>query len=204
MGLVSAFADVTPLRTSPRFRRLWIGSTCSGFGSQMAYVAVLFQVWETTHSAFWTGALGLAQAVPLVLVGLFAGSFVDRVDRRRFYLVTVTGQAVCAAVLAVQAFLGGLPVLGVFAVVAVQACFVASGGPAVATFVSRLVPREQLGAAVALNRISFSVALLLGPAAGGLIIGWWGVGACYLVDAGTFALAFLGVFGLPAMVPDGE
>ena len=46
--------------------------------------------------------------------------------------------------------------------------------------------------------------MLLGPAAGGLVLGWSGVGGCYLVDAITFGLAFYGAFGLPPMRPDGE
>ena len=80
MTLTRAFVDLTPLRTSPPFRRLWLGRVFSGFGSQMTLVAVMFQVWEQTRSTVWTGAVGLAQALPLVVFGLFAGSLVDRVD----------------------------------------------------------------------------------------------------------------------------
>jgi MFS family permease len=109
MGLRHTLLDVTPLRSSPPFRRLWIGQALSGFGSQMTLVAVMFQVWETTHSTAWTGAVGLAQAIPLVVLGLFAGSVVDRVDRvdrRKLYLFTISGQAVCSLLLALQGLLG--------------------------------------------------------------------------------------------------
>ncbi|WP_235921922.1 MFS transporter [Lentzea tibetensis] len=193
--------DLAPLRVRA-FRRLWIGRTISGLGGQMALVAVMFQVWQSTGSTVWTGAVGLAQAVPLIAFGLFAGSLVDRVDRRRFYLLTTTGQAVCAVLLAVQGFLGSPPAV-VLVMVAAQSCFVAGGGPAARTFVSALLPREQLAAGLALNRIAFQGAMLAGPAAGGLVVGWVGVGGCYLIDAATFAVALYGAFRLPELRPSG-
>ncbi|WP_086850133.1 MFS transporter [Amycolatopsis kentuckyensis] len=204
MPLTRAFADLTPLRTSPPFRRLWLGRVFSGLGSQMTLVAVMFQVWEQTRSTLWTGAVGLAQALPLVVFGLFAGSLVDRADRRKVALAATTGQAVCSVVLAVQGFLGDVPVVAVLGLVAVQSCFVAGGGPAARTFIPRLLPPEQLSAGLALNRIAFQGAMLLGPALGGLVLGWAGAGGCYVVDAVTFGLACYGVFGLPAMRPGGE
>lgn len=204
MALTGAFVDVTPLRESRAFRRLWTGRVFSGFGGQMTLVAVLYQVWQMTGSAAWVGAVGLAHALPVVAFGLFAGSLVDRVDRRKFYLVTVSGQAVCSVLLAVQAFIGTLPVITVLAIVALQSCFVAGGGPASRTFLPRLLPPNQLAAGLALERIAFQGTMLLGPALGGVLVGWLGVGACYLIDAVTFGLAFYGAFGLPAMRPDGE
>ena len=194
--------DIRPLRSSAPFRWLWVGRTLSGFGSQMTLVAVMFQVWEATGSTLWTGAVGLAQAVPVIAFGLFAGAIADRADRRKVYLIAVSGQAFCATLLAVQGFLGHVPAAGVLLLVAAESCFVAVGGPASRTFVSRLLPESQLAAGLALNHISFQTAMLMGPAAGGLVLAGLGVGGCYLIDAVTFGLAFLGAFGLPAMRPD--
>ena len=204
MAVRRALLDAAPLRSSPRFRRLWLGATCSGLGSQMTLVAVMFQIWQTTRSTVWTGAVGLAQAAPIIVFGLFAGSLVDRADRRRFYLVMTAGQAGCSALLAVQGFAGHTPAVGVLLLVAAQSCFVAGAGPASQTFVSQLLPPSQLAAGLALNRISFQASMLVGPALGGLIVGWAGVGGCYLIDAVTFAAAFAGAFGLPSIRPDGE
>ncbi|MGW4486437.1 MFS transporter [Amycolatopsis sp. NPDC004368] len=173
-------------------------------GGQLTAVAVLFQVWDRTGSTIWTGAVGLAQAVPIIAIGLFAGSLVDRVDRRRFYLVMTVGQAGCSLLLVAQSVVPGFPVGGVLAILAVQSCFAAGSGPASRTFIPRLLPRDQLSAGLALNGISFQGGLLIGPALGGLLIGWVGVTGCYAVDAVTFACAFYGAFGLPAMRPDGE
>ena len=204
MGLRHTLLDVTPLRTSPPFRRLWISQALSGFGSQMTLVAVMFQVWQTTNSTAWTGAVGLAQAIPLVVLGLFAGAVVDRVDRRKLCLITTSGHAVCSLLLALQGFLGHLPVAGVLGLVVMHSCFGAVGGPASRTFIAHLLPKHQLAAGLALRRIAFQGALLIGPALSGLVVGELGVAGCYLIDALTFVVALYGVFGLPRMSPGGE
>lgn len=204
MGITHALIDVAPLRSSPQFRRLWIGGVCSGLGSQMTLVAVIFQVWQATRSPVWIGAIGLAQAIPIIIAGLFAGSLVDRSDRRKFSLVTTTSLTVCSVALALQAFLGHLPVAGVLMLVAAQSCFAAGGGPAARTFIPRLLPSTQQAAGLALNRIAGQGTMLIGPAAGGLIVGWLGVGGCYLIDAITFGPALFATFALPPMRPDGE
>ena len=203
MAVRHAFVDLGPLRTVPVYRRLWFGQTASGLGSQMTLVAVLFQVWEQTGSVVWSGAVGMAQALPLIVFGLFAGSLVDRHDRRRLYLLAMSGQAACSVLLAVQAFFLDLPVLALLGLVAVQACFSAAGAPAARTFLPLLLPRDQLAAGLALTRIGFQGAMLAGPALGGLVLGAWGVGGCYLVDALTFCAALWGAFGLPSAAPAG-
>jgi MFS family permease len=173
MALSQALIDAAPLRRSPQFRRLWVGRIFSGFGSQMTLVAVMFQVWQMTHSTVWTGAVGIAQATPIIAFGLFAGSIIDRSDRRIFYLVTTTGQAMCSVLLAVQGFFGHLPLVGVLLLVAAQSCFVAGGGPAARTFIPRLLSKAHLAAGLALNRIAMQGAMLLGPALGDWSwVGW--------------------------------
>lgn len=203
-SLTHTLIDVRPLRTSPVFRRLLIGRTVSVLGGFMTMVTVMYQVWDMTHSTVWTGAVGLANAVPTVVVGLFAGSWVDRGDRRRIYLFNTVAQAVCSLLLAAQGFTGHVPVLGVLALVAAQSCFGAVGGPASGVFIPRLLPKDQVAAGLALNTMSFTTMMLVGPALGGLLIGWAGIGACYLADALTFLLGFYGAFGLPALPPEGE
>ncbi|HZC39082.1 MAG TPA: MFS transporter [Streptosporangiaceae bacterium] len=202
--MARALIDLAPLRASPQFRRLWIGRSCSGLGMMMTLVAVMYQVWQQTGSTAWTGGVGLAQALPVVGFGLFAGSLADRGDRRRIYLIATIGQAVCSAALAVQGFAGWLPPAGVLALVAAQSAASAAAGPPSRAFLRRLLAPDQVAAGLALNMIGFQAALLLGPALAGLVLGWLGVGTCYLVDAITYLAAFSGAFGLPPMPPDGE
>ncbi|MFF4536910.1 MFS transporter [Streptomyces aureus] len=204
MSLGRTLIDVRPLRTSPVFRRLLIGRTVSVLGSFMTMVTVMYQVWDMTHSTVWTGAVGLAQAVPMVVLGLLAGSWADRGDRRRIYLYATVGQAVVSALLAVQGFTGHVPVAGVLALVAAQSCFSAVGAPATGVFVPRLLPKDQVAAGLALQQVTAQSMMLVGPALGGLLLSWAGIGTCYLIDALSFGLSFYGAFGLPALPPTGE
>ncbi|MFE1285637.1 MFS transporter [Streptomyces sp. NPDC058751] len=204
MSLSRTLIDVRPLRTSPAFRRLLIGRTVSVLGSFMTMVTVMYQVWDMTHSTVWTGAVGLAQALPMVLFGLFAGSWADRGDRRRIFLFATVGQAVFSLLLAVQGFTGHVPVAGVLGLVAAQSCCSAVGGPAAGVFVPRLLPKDQVAAGLALQQVTGQAMMLTGPALGGVVLAWAGIGPCYLVDALSFGLAFYGAFGLPALPPAGE
>ncbi|GAA2276173.1 MFS transporter [Streptomyces atrovirens] len=204
MSLSRTLIDVRPLRTSPVFRRLLIGRTVSLLGGFMTMVTVMYQVWEMTHSAAWSGAVGLVQALPLVCFGLFAGAWADRGDRRRIFLTATVGQAVCSLLLAVQGFTGNVPVGGVLALVAAQAACAAVGGPAAGVFVPRLLPKEQVASGLALYQVTGQAMMFVGPALGGLLLGWFGIGVCYLLDALSFLLSFYGAFGLPALPPEGE
>lgn len=204
MSLTRSLVDVRPLRTSPLFRRLLIGRTVSVLGGFMTMVTVMYQVWDMTHSTAWTGAAGLAQALPLVVFGLFAGAWADRADRRRVFLAATVGQAACSLLLAVQGFTGHVPAAGILLLVAVQSAFGALGGPAAGVFLPRLLPKEQVAAGLALQQVAGQSMMLLGPALAGVLLGWFGIGVCYLLDALSFGLAFYGAFGLPALPPEGE
>jgi len=195
--------DVAPVRTSPAFRRLWLGRSGSTFGGQLTLVAIMYQVWEATRSPLWSGAVAVAQAVPMVVVGLWGGGVVDRGDRRRIVLATTVGQLVCSLLLAVQAAWHP-SVVAVFLLLVVQTGFAAVGIPAARTFTPRLLPPEQVAAGLALTRLSGQAAMLAGPALAGLLLGFGGLRFCYLVDALTFAAGLYGVVGLPPMPALGE
>ncbi|MEQ4206242.1 MFS transporter [Actinopolymorpha sp. B9G3] len=204
MSIAHGLVDIRPLRTSAAFRRLWMGGSLSGLGGQLTLVAVLYQAWELTDSPAAVGVLGLARAVPMVVFGLVGGVLADAVDRRRLVLLTMVGQLLAAVVLVAQAVaeLGSFGIL--LGIVAIQSTCSALGAPARRTFVPRLLPAEQVGAGIALNHLSFQLAMLVGPAVAGMVTAAWGVKICYLLDAVLFVAAVYGVFGLPSMRPTGE
>lgn len=204
MTLLDGLADTRPLRVSPGFRRLWAGNTASALGGQLAVVAVLSQVWDLTESSVAVGAIGLAQAVPMVVFGLLGGALADAVDRRRLVLLTTTGQILSAGLLTGQAVtdVASLPV--VLALVSFQAACGGLGAPARKTFVVRLLPEDQVGAGIALSHLSFQAAMLVGPVIAGVVTAQWGVGACYALDAVTFGASLYGVLRLPSIRPLGN
>jgi MFS family permease len=127
-ALTRLLADIQPLRESPAFRRLWIGSGVSNVGAWMASFAIGLQIWDLTHSSLAVGALGVVQAVPAVLAGMLGGSVSDAMDRRVLVLITSSSLAVISGIFALQAFLN-LRELFLLYVLAVQVSLLV--GPAV-------------------------------------------------------------------------
>jgi MFS family permease len=196
-------ADISPLRESAAFRRLWAGTTLSSVGSAMTSFAVPLQVYDITHSPFAVGAIGVATVVPTLAIGLLGGSLADATDRRKLVLAASSGMAVVSAALAVQALAGLRLVWLLYALTAVESALGAINAPARSTFIPRLLPAGQLPAGLALNRLSFQIMLTAGPALAGLIAAapHLGLQACYLIDTVSFAAALYGVGRLPAMRP---
>ncbi len=198
------FIDTRPLRSSPPFRALWIGTSTSLAGAQIANVAVLAQVWDLTGSPVGTGAIGLATGLPMVVFGLLGGALADTVDRRALVRATTAGQLLAAAALCAQALAGNRNVLLLLGLVAVATACAALGAPARRTFPVRLLPPDQVAAGLALNNVSFQAAMLAGPAAAGLIIARWSYPAAYATQAAAIAVALAAVLRLPAMRPEGS
>ena len=95
--------DLTPLRGSPAFRRLWFGTGISAIRSQITTVAIPFQVYRLTGSTLLVGLLGVAALVPLLTVPLYAGAVADAVDRRLLLLWSDVALALVSVVLLVNA-----------------------------------------------------------------------------------------------------
>ncbi|WP_031082655.1 MFS transporter, partial [Streptomyces sp. NRRL WC-3549] len=140
-------ADLTPLRASPDYRRLWFGNTVSWVGQGMTALAVSLQVYDITGSAFSVGLIGLCSFVPLVLLGLYGGAIADTVDRRKLGLYSAVGSFVLSIALAAVAFAGIEHVGFLYGVVALQGVCLALNSPARSSMIARLLPAEQLPAA---------------------------------------------------------
>jgi len=196
--------DVAPLRASAEYRRLWFGLTVSQLGQQMTTVALAIQVYAITRSSFAVGVVGICAFVPLVVFGLYGGATADSMDRRRLALVASTGLWILSIVLAGQALAGLRSVLLLYVVAALQAACYAVNNPARAAIIPRLLPPPLLPAANALSTASFNLGFTVGPLLGGVVIGWLGLGAAYLVDCVTFTAALYALWRLPPVPPEGE
>ncbi|MFB7935528.1 MFS transporter [Streptomyces sp. NPDC056049] len=195
-------ADLTPLRTSADYRRLWFGNTVSWVGQGMTALAISLQVYDITGSAFSVGLVGLFSLVPLVVFGLYGGAIADTVDRRALGLAGATGSAVLAAALSAAAFAGFHRVWFLYAIVALQAVCAALNSPARSAMIPRLLPPEQLRAANALNSMVMTFGTLVGPSLGGVIVGVAGYQTAYLVDALAFFASLYAMWRLPSMPPE--
>ncbi|WP_282697433.1 MFS transporter [Streptomyces sp. CC208A] len=196
------FADLTPLRTSADYRRLWFGNTVSWIGQGMTTLAISLQVYEITGSAFSVGLVGLFSLVPLVVFGLYGGAIADTVDRRTLGLVGATGAAALSAALAAAAFAGFHRVWFLYGIVALQAVCGALNSPARSAMIPRLLPPEQLRAANALNSMVMTFGTLIGPSLGGVVVGFAGYQTAYTIDALAFFASLYAMWRLPSMPPE--
>ncbi|MDX6296969.1 MAG: hypothetical protein QOI51_826 [Nocardioidaceae bacterium] len=193
--------DVRPLQASRDYRRLWVGSTVSQLGQQMTAVTIAIQVYGLTHSTFSVGLVGLFALFPLIGFGLYGGAFADAVDRRKLALASSSGLWVLSVVLVIQAaaHVGSVTVL--YVVVAAQAACFAVNSPTRSAIVPRLVDKELLPAANALNMASFNLGFTTGPVLGALAISAAGYQFAYGIDAVTFLAALYSLFRLPPIPP---
>src|SRR5215212_496282 len=132
--------DLTPLRASRDFRLLLSGELLTGLGSQAALVALPYQVYTQTGSAFLTGLLGAVELGPLIAAALLGGAIADRMDRRRLLIAVQAGLVAAAATLAVLSVAGEPPVWALYLLAATIAGFGSLEGVVRTAIVPNLLP----------------------------------------------------------------
>ncbi|MET1034472.1 MAG: MFS transporter [Arthrobacter sp.] len=196
-------ADLTPLRASPAFRRLWIGNALSAVGSQLTLLAVSLEVYRLTGSSFHVGLLGLFALVPLVLAGLYGGAIADAHDRRKVALGSALVLWGATAAIAAQAWLGLDNVWVLYALTAVHSGAGGINQPTRGAIIPAILGRKLLPAANSLNMVTFGVAQMVGPLLGGVLVAQVGFAWTYTIDVVTYTAALWSVYLLPALPPSG-
>jgi MFS family permease len=176
--------DLSPLRRSPEFRRLYAGQAASFAGSMITYVALPYQAYQLTRSSLVVGLLSVAELVPLVIAALLGGALADAADRRRLIVAAEAASLAVAAALALNA--AAWHQVGLLFVLAVIGAFAAGmQRPSLDALVPLLVAREDLTAAASLSGLLGNGAQVLGPLLGGTLIAAAGLPAAYLADAAS-------------------
>jgi MFS family permease len=195
--------DLTPLRVSRDFRRLWFGQGVSWVLGEVTYVALPYQVYTLTGSTFAVGAIALVELIPLLTLTFIGGAAADALDRRRVLIWTELGTAASVAGLVVNAALPNPKVEACFVLAFFAAAFTAFGFGASRSLIPRLVPSEHLTAALALNSLYSSLGAIAGPALGGVLIATIGVTGAYAVGVVGFMSSLTAFWLLPTIVPIG-
>ena len=193
--------DLSPLRSSRDFRLLWLGLLASTFGSQFTIVATFLQVFELTDSTVAVGLIGLVGFVALV-VGTLAGStFLDALDRRKILIAAQLGYLLSSGLLFVGALAGDPPLWLIYTAVAGIAATSAIDGPTRNAMTPRLIDRELLPAAAALNQLTWNGAGLIGPALAGVVVGSLGFSWAYGIDLISIVLLMIATIAVRPMPP---
>jgi MFS family permease len=176
------------------YRLYFIGQLTSLAGTWMQSAAQAWLVLKLTNSSLMLGMVSFAQFLPILLVGLFAGVVVDRLDRRRMLLGTQTLLMLSAFVLAGLTWSGYVQVWQVIALAAFNGTVSSFDMPGRQSFVVEMVGYEDLANAIALNSMMFNSARMLGPAAAGILIAWLGTGTCFFLNGVSFLAVIWGLY----------
>ncbi|MDF1792473.1 MAG: MFS transporter [Thalassobaculaceae bacterium] len=163
-----------------------LGNGVSLIGMWVQRVAIGWLTWELTHSATWLGAVAFADLFPSVLIGLIGGVAADRLDRTLVILTCQTISMGLAVLLGVLTLTGHVSVEMVAAMTFANGMVVGFNQPSRLALAPRLVPRERISTAVAINSMVFNTARFIGPAVAGLVIIWADLGWAFIVNAATY------------------
>ena len=172
------------------------GRSLSSLASQMQAVVVGWQIYALTGSAFSLGLVGLAQFLPVVVLGFVAGHVVDRSDRRRIAGTCQIIACLAALALAAASFVNMLTPPMIYGLVVVVGAVRAFEAPSLQALLPALVPAEAFPRAAALSSSLFQTATIVGPSLGGLLYGL-GPDVAYATCAATFLLAALSTLTVP-------
>ncbi|MDB5862873.1 MAG: transporter, partial [Betaproteobacteria bacterium] len=172
----------------PAFTRLWLGETATVLAYQMLVVAVGWQTYDLTDSALALGLIGLFHFTSQFLFLLPAGHVADRYDRRRIALGAQVVQLGVAAMLAAASFSGALSSILIYAGSFFIGGAQAFQSPSVRAMLPALVPRAELSRCIAWSGAARKMAVIAGPALGGLIY-MFGGGYVYVLSAIFFVVS---------------
>jgi len=166
---------------------LWfIGQLVSLVGTWAQSAALGYLIYQLTKSPAYLGYVSFAGGLPTWIFTLYAGAIADRVSRRTLMVITQSGMMVVAIILAILTFTNLIQWWQILILSFLMGVCNAFDAPARQAFVLEMVDREDMTNAIALNSTMFNLAVVVGPALGGLIYAWVGPGWCFTINAISF------------------
>ena len=200
-GFLSRFAlDLTPLRRYPAFRRLWFGQGISFIGTEIAEVALAFQMYQLTGSKLAVGLISLTHLIPLLTLTVIGGAIADAVDRRRLMKVQQIGMVLGSLGLAANAALADPHVWALYVSQLVISSSFSIGVGAQRSMTPQLVDEHNFMSASALNSVTSQFGAVGGPAVAGVLLKFVDLKWVYLADSVSYMGALVAVFMLPRLV----
>ena len=158
-----------PVLRERDYTRLLSSSIAYGFGREMVFVAVGWQVYDISRNPFHLGLVGLAEFLPLALFALPAGAIADRFSRKHVLIASLLIDAAITLALLVVSLSGANSLWPFLALSFASGTSAALGNPAIRSMWPTLVPLELLTRALALRSTVVQASVVTGPAIGGLL-----------------------------------
>lgn len=155
---------------TPYFRPLIISRFFSSLAKQIQALVVAWQIFEITKSALALGFVGLAEGLPYVAFGLWAGHVVDRYEKKRILVISQWGMLFCSVGLYFLSRQPSIPILPIYILLGISSVASSYEQPASSSYLQMLIPREVFSKAAALNLTQYQIATISGPIIGGIIL----------------------------------
>lgn len=173
------------------YRLFFIGQTISNTGNWLTNIALTLWVLNLTKSGVGIGFLAACQYGPILLLSAWAGAIADRSDKRHLLFVTQGLEMAQSIGLAILAFTPHPPLAWIYAIAAGGGTLLAFDNPLRRSFVTEMVPREDIPNAVVLYSTIVNVSRIFGPALAGLLVVTLGYGWCFTLDATSYVAVIL-------------
>ncbi|MBL8968172.1 MAG: MFS transporter [Spirochaetaceae bacterium] len=180
------------------FRLFWLGQCVSLVGTWMQNVGQSWLVLDLTGSPAKLGLVSAVQFLPMMLLSLFAGPFVDRFPKRRTLIVTQTALMLLALTLAVLAATGAARYWMILVLAFLLGMVNLVDMPTRQAYVIEIAGRENLVNAVSLNSAAFNLARIAGPAVAGLLMEAVGAAPCFFLNALSFVAVIAALLAIDA------
>jgi MFS family permease len=199
MGVIAAYRRVLG---NSNLTRLLFGEFVSSIGDWIYLVALLVLVWDATDGDTVTlGIIGAARILPYVLLSIPAGIVADRFDRRKILLFTDIVRGLLMLVIAAAVYLD-VSIWIIVGLAIFATCFSAFFGPALGAYLPSLARDEsELGPANSAWSSLVSLAFFIGPAVAALLLSLGSLVIAFLLNAATFGVVAVVLFGLPSKEP---
>src|SRR6201995_258132 len=168
MSTISPVSAGTLLRL-PSFLFFMLSRSLTRFASQIGAVAIGWQIYDLTGSAFDLGMVGLVQFLPTALLVFVAGHAADRFERKRVVQLCQLAEAATALFLCWGSYGGWLSEVHIFVATFVLGMAGAFESPTIAALLPLIAPKGSLQRATALSSAAAQVATITGPALGGIV-----------------------------------
>ena len=192
-------ADLSPLREHAGFRSQWLGQVGSALARETAKYAFPIHVYLESRSLALLGLVAALQLIATIAFAVAGGTLSDLFDRRRVLIGAIATMGIATIGLFALAVTGSesIPAILLFGVLVTTLPLIEH--PSRMGAVSRLVPHEKLGSAIALTTLNFQVMAIAGPALGAVMFGVAGLAGAYAIQLAAFAWAVIATIRMPAI-----
>lgn len=190
------------------YRLYWTGAMVSFTGSWVQTICHGWLVYEITGSRFWLGLIGFIGAAPLFGLSFIGGAIADKVDKRRFLIVTQFLFGVFAVLLGVLVAKHAVSKYNIAAIAFCTGIVAAMDAPMRQSIPIEIVGKKDLANAIALNSVAFNFARIFGPALAALLVKQIGMSWCFYANAISYAAVIAALVFMHVKTPpaneDGE